>query len=68
MALRRTFRRTLLAAVVLSTSVLTTPSAHAAPLPPACQDALLKTLDKFPSRTSPCPRRRRPRCSTRSGR
>ncbi|EFL03769.1 MULTISPECIES: hypothetical protein [Streptomyces] len=48
MALRRTLRRTLLAAAVLSASVLTTPSAHAAPLPPACQDALLKTLDKFP--------------------
>ncbi|MET8555588.1 hypothetical protein ABZV64_11545 [Streptomyces sp. NPDC004959] len=49
MALRHTLRRTVLAAAVLSASVLTVPSpAHAAPLPPACQDALLKTLDKFP--------------------
>ncbi|MFF1463205.1 hypothetical protein [Streptomyces sp. NPDC058330] len=49
MSLTRTVRRTVLTAALLSASVLAAPSsAQAAPLPPACQEALLETLDKFP--------------------
>ncbi|MEU0098665.1 hypothetical protein [Streptomyces sp. NPDC006267] len=49
MALSRTVQRTVLTAALLSASVLAAPStAQAAPLPPACQEALLETLDKFP--------------------
>lgn len=49
MTLSRTVRSTVLTAALLSASALTFPaSAQAAPLPPACQEALLTTLDKFP--------------------
>ncbi|MFE4330529.1 MULTISPECIES: hypothetical protein [unclassified Streptomyces] len=49
MTLCRTVQRTVLTAAVLSASVLTAPSfAQAAPLPPACQESLLQTFDKFP--------------------
>lgn len=49
MSLSRTFQRTVLTAALLSASALAVPSpAQAAPLPPACQEALLETLDKFP--------------------
>ncbi|MEI7031864.1 hypothetical protein [Streptomyces pratensis] len=49
MTLSRTVQRTVLTAVLLSASTLAVPStAQAAPLPPACQEALLETLDKFP--------------------
>ncbi|MFJ4897373.1 hypothetical protein [Streptomyces sp. NPDC088727] len=63
MTLSRTVRRTVLTAALLSASALTVSSsavaepaaraaapaaAQAAPLPPACQEALLETLDKFP--------------------
>jgi hypothetical protein len=49
MALSRTVQRTVLTAALLSASVLAAPStAQAAPLPPACQEMLLETLDKFP--------------------
>ncbi|WP_069169258.1 hypothetical protein [Streptomyces griseus] len=49
MSLSRTVQRTVLTAVLLSASALAVPStAQAAPLPPACQEALLETLDKFP--------------------
>ncbi|BFP56976.1 hypothetical protein SCMC78_67830 [Streptomyces sp. CMC78] len=49
MTLSRTVRRTALTAVLLAASALAVPStAHAAPMPPACQEALLETLDKFP--------------------
>ncbi|MEU5715844.1 hypothetical protein AB0G71_08640 [Streptomyces sp. NPDC020403] len=49
MSLSRTVQRTVLAAVLLSASALAVPAtAQAAPLPPACQEALLETLDKFP--------------------
>ncbi|MET7646451.1 hypothetical protein ABZS83_23050 [Streptomyces sp. NPDC005426] len=49
MTLSRTVQRTLLTAALLSASALTAPSpAQAAPLPPACQEALTQTLDKFP--------------------
>ncbi|WP_329378880.1 hypothetical protein [Streptomyces sp. NBC_01716] len=45
----RTVRSAVLTAVLLSASTLAVPaSAQAAPLPPACQEALLTTLDKFP--------------------
>ncbi|MCA1219213.1 hypothetical protein [Streptomyces sp. 8L] len=47
--LRRTVQGAVLAAALLSASAVAGPTAaHAAALPPACQDALLKTLDKFP--------------------
>lgn len=49
MTLSRTVQRTVLTAALLSASALAVPSpAQAAPLPPACQEALLETLDKFP--------------------
>ncbi|MFE9171921.1 hypothetical protein [Streptomyces kebangsaanensis] len=49
MSLSRTVQRTVLTAALLSASALAFPApAQAAPLPPACQDALLTTLDKFP--------------------
>ncbi|MFH9298441.1 hypothetical protein [Streptomyces sp. NPDC017520] len=49
MTLSRTVQRTALTAALLSVSALAAPStAQAAPLPPACQEALLETLDKFP--------------------
>ncbi|MCX5415982.1 hypothetical protein [Streptomyces sp. NBC_00059] len=49
MTLSRTVRRGVLTAALLSASALAVPSpAQAAPLPPACQEALLETLDKFP--------------------
>ncbi|QHY99746.1 hypothetical protein SSPS47_32110 [Streptomyces sp. S4.7] len=49
MTLSRTVRSTVLTAALVSASALTFPaSAQAAPLPPACQEALLTTLDKFP--------------------
>ncbi|MCN9242325.1 hypothetical protein NGF19_16250 [Streptomyces sp. RY43-2] len=49
MTLSRTVQRTVLTAVLLSASALALPaSAQAAPLPPACQEALLQTFDKFP--------------------
>ncbi|MER5360699.1 hypothetical protein [Streptomyces sp. NPDC002785] len=49
MTLSRTVQRTVLTAALLSASALAFPaSAQAAPLPPACQEALLTTLDKFP--------------------
>ncbi|MEU8626852.1 hypothetical protein [Streptomyces sp. NPDC048669] len=49
MSLSRTVQRTVLTAALLSVSALAVPStAQAAPLPPACQTALLGTLDKFP--------------------
>ncbi|MFF4764744.1 hypothetical protein [Streptomyces sp. NPDC001292] len=49
MTLSRTVQHTVLAAALLSASALAFPSsAQAAPLPPACQEALLTTLDKFP--------------------
>lgn len=49
MTLSRTARRTVLTAALLSVSALAVPSAaQAAPLPPACQEALLETFDKFP--------------------
>lgn len=49
MSLSRTARRAVLAAALVSVSTLAVPStAQAAPLPPACQEALLETLDKFP--------------------
>lgn len=45
----RIVQRTVLTAVIVSASALTLPSsAQAADLPPACQTALLETLDKFP--------------------
>ncbi|WP_031085201.1 hypothetical protein [Streptomyces sp. NRRL WC-3549] len=41
--------RTVLTVALLSASALAVPSsAQAAPLPPACQETLLETLDKFP--------------------
>ncbi|HWU06051.1 MAG TPA: hypothetical protein VN520_06605 [Streptomyces sp.] len=49
MFLSRTVQRAALTAVIVSASALTVPaSAQAAELPPACQTALLETLDKFP--------------------
>ncbi|GAA3368091.1 hypothetical protein GCM10020367_05050 [Streptomyces sannanensis] len=49
MTLSRTVQRTVLTAALLSASALSFPvSAQAAPLPAACQEALLTTLDKFP--------------------
>ncbi|MBQ0887879.1 hypothetical protein KBZ94_23655 [Streptomyces sp. RM72] len=49
MSLPRTARRAVLTAALVCVSTLTVPStAQAAPLPPACQEALLETLDKFP--------------------
>ncbi|MFJ3043170.1 hypothetical protein ACGH52_00715 [Streptomyces sp. BBFR25] len=49
MSLSRTARRAVLTAALVCVSTLTVPStAQAAPLPPACQEALLETLDKFP--------------------
>ncbi|MFJ9889793.1 hypothetical protein [Streptomyces sp. NPDC091287] len=50
MTLSRTVQRTVLTAALLSVSALAAPSTAqaAAPLPPACQEALLETLDKFP--------------------
>ncbi|MFE9312015.1 hypothetical protein ACIQCF_32465 [Streptomyces sp. NPDC088353] len=49
MTLSRTVQRTVLTAALLSASALAFPvSAQAAPLPPACQEALLTTLEKFP--------------------
>ncbi|MFJ4839917.1 hypothetical protein [Streptomyces sp. NPDC088746] len=49
MTLSRTVQRTVLTAALLSASALAVPApAQAAPLPPACQEALLETLDKFP--------------------
>lgn len=50
MPLSRTAQRTVLTAALLSLSALAAPSTAlaAAPLPPACQEALLETLDKFP--------------------
>lgn len=49
MILSRALQRTVLTAAVLSVSALAVPStAQAAPLPPACQEALLETLNKFP--------------------
>lgn len=49
MTLSRTVQRTVVTAALLSVSALAVPStAQAAPLPPACQEALLETLDKFP--------------------
>ncbi|MEV6166172.1 hypothetical protein AB0L71_30500 [Streptomyces sp. NPDC052052] len=49
MTLSRTVRSTVLTVALLSASTLAVPvSAQAAPLPPACQEALLTTLDKFP--------------------
>lgn len=50
MPLSRTVQRTVLTAALLSVSALAAPSTAlaAAPLPPACQEALLETLDKFP--------------------
>ncbi|NEC66819.1 hypothetical protein [Streptomyces sp. SID9727] len=49
MNLSRTARSTVLTAVLLSATVLAVPApAQAAPLPPACQEALLETFDKFP--------------------
>ncbi|MFI1932236.1 hypothetical protein [Streptomyces sp. NPDC020330] len=49
MTLSRTVQRAVLTAALLSVSALAAPStAQAAPLPPACQEALLETLDKFP--------------------
>ncbi|WP_103534344.1 hypothetical protein [Streptomyces sp. SM11] len=49
MTLSRAVQRTVLTTALLSASVLAAPSpAQAAPLPPACQEALLETLDKFP--------------------
>ncbi|WP_405808830.1 hypothetical protein OG524_02500 [Streptomyces sp. NBC_01520] len=49
MILSRTVQRTALTAVIVSASALTVPApAQAAELPPACQTALLETLDKFP--------------------
>ncbi|WP_330237621.1 hypothetical protein [Streptomyces sp. NBC_00525] len=45
----RTARGTVLAVALLSVSALAAPSpARAASLPPACQEALLETFDKFP--------------------
>ncbi|WDG32751.1 hypothetical protein N7925_32700 [Streptomyces sp. CA-278952] len=50
MTLSRTAQRTVLTVALLSVSALAAPSTAraAAPLPPACQEALLETLDKFP--------------------
>ncbi|MGD9485894.1 hypothetical protein WDH52_22035 [Streptomyces sp. TRM70308] len=51
MNLSRTAQRAVLTAAVVSASVLTAPasaSAQAAEMPPACETALLETLDKFP--------------------
>ncbi|WP_103502789.1 MULTISPECIES: hypothetical protein [unclassified Streptomyces] len=49
MTLSRTVQRAVLTAALLSVSVTAAPSgAQAASLPPACQEALLETLDKFP--------------------
>ncbi|MGW1161214.1 hypothetical protein ACWD48_23990 [Streptomyces sp. NPDC002519] len=49
MTLSRTVQRTVLTAALLSASALAFPAAaQAAPLPPACQEALLQTLHKFP--------------------
>ncbi|MEW2486596.1 hypothetical protein [Streptomyces sp. NPDC048411] len=49
MTLSRTVQHAVLTAALLSASALAFPSsAQAAPLPPACQEALLTTLDKFP--------------------
>ncbi|MFH9610273.1 hypothetical protein [Streptomyces sp. NPDC017448] len=49
MSLSRTARRAAVTAALVSVSALALPStAQAAPLPPACQEALLETLDKFP--------------------
>ncbi|MFI2780085.1 MULTISPECIES: hypothetical protein [unclassified Streptomyces] len=45
----RIVQRVALSAAIMSASALTMPaSAQAAELPPACQTALLETLDKFP--------------------
>ncbi|MFG3133990.1 hypothetical protein ACGFZU_40650 [Streptomyces tendae] len=49
MSLSRTARRAVLTAALVCVSTPAFPStAQAAPLPPACQEALLETLDKFP--------------------
>ncbi|MET4922387.1 hypothetical protein P3L51_08490 [Streptomyces sp. PSRA5] len=48
MTLSRTARSAVLTAALLSSGLAFPASAQAAPLPPACQEALLKTLDKFP--------------------
>ncbi|THA34580.1 hypothetical protein E6R18_07365 [Streptomyces sp. A1277] len=49
MTFSRTARSTVLAAALLSVTALAVPSpAQAASFPPACQEALLETLDKFP--------------------
>ncbi|MGX1508851.1 hypothetical protein [Streptomyces collinus] len=49
MSLSRTARRAVLTAALVCVSTPAVPStAQAAPLPPACQEALLETLDKFP--------------------
>ncbi|MEU5284365.1 hypothetical protein AB0G97_10125 [Streptomyces sp. NPDC020755] len=50
MTLSRTAQRAVLTVALLSVSALAAPSTAraAAPLPPACQEALLETLDKFP--------------------
>ncbi|MFE5073017.1 hypothetical protein [Streptomyces halstedii] len=49
MILSRTVRSTVVTAALVSASALAVPStAQAAPLPPACQEALLESLDKFP--------------------
>ncbi|MFD5895654.1 hypothetical protein [Streptomyces sp. NPDC060366] len=49
MTLSRTVRSTVLTVALVATSTVVFPaSAQAAPLPPACQEALLTTLDKFP--------------------
>jgi len=49
MSLSRTARRAVLTAVLVCVSTPAVPAtAQAAPLPPACQEALLETLDKLP--------------------
>ncbi|MDB1088780.1 hypothetical protein PJ985_14525 [Streptomyces sp. ACA25] len=50
MTVSRTVQRTVLAAAFLSASALAGPSTAqaAAPMPPACQEALFQSLDKFP--------------------
>ncbi|WP_093710606.1 hypothetical protein [Streptomyces sp. 2131.1] len=49
MSLSRTAGSTVFAAAVLTVSALAAPSpAQAASFPPACQEALLETFDKFP--------------------
>ncbi|MFD9866582.1 hypothetical protein ACFXI8_09065 [Streptomyces niveus] len=49
MTLSRTVRSTVLTTALVSAAALAFPvSAQAAPLPPACQESLLTTLDKFP--------------------